>query len=81
MCGFLLKKGKTFIMAHEDDRLNSENVNITPYNLEQHGYSVTSLQSNYFSIFLSYKIERPVFDIDTTDIEIALNSIIFFYLT
>ncbi len=75
MCGFLLKKGKTFIMAHEDDRLNSENVNITPYNLEQHGYSVTSLQSNYFSIFLSYKIERPVFDIDTTDIEIALNSI------
>ncbi len=75
MAGFLLKKGKTFIMAHEDDRSNSENVNITFYNLEQHGYKIASLQSYYFSIFLSYKIERPVFNIDTTDIEIALNSI------
>ena len=75
MAGFLLKKGKTFIMAHEDDRSNSENVNITLYNLEQHGYKIASLQSYYFSIFLSYKIERPVFNIDTADIEIALNSI------
>lgn len=75
MAGFLLKKGQTFIMAHEDGRPNSENINITFYNLEQHGYKVASLQSYYFSIFLSYKIERPVFNIDTTDIEIALNSI------
>jgi len=75
MASFLLKKGKTFIMAHEDDRSNSENVNITLYNLEQYGYKIASLQSYYFSIFLSYKIERPVFNIDTTDIEIALNSI------
>jgi hypothetical protein len=75
MAGFLLKKGKTFIMAHEDDRSNSENVNITFYNLEQHGYKIASLQSYYFSIFLSYKIERLVFNIDTSDIEFALNSI------
>jgi hypothetical protein len=75
MAGFLLKKGKIFIMAHEDDRSNSENENITFYNLEQYGYKVASLQSYYFSIFLSYKIERPAFNIDTTDIEIALNSI------
>lgn len=75
MAGFLLKKGKTLIMAHEDDRSNAENINITPYNLEQHGYKIASLQSYYFSVFLSYKIERPVFDLDTTDIEIALNSI------
>lgn len=75
MAGFLLKKGKTFIMAHEDDRSNTENINITLYNLEQNGYSIASLQSYYFSIFLSYKIEHPVFNIDTTDIAIALNSI------
>ncbi|MFT6906329.1 MAG: hypothetical protein ACJAS1_002995 [Oleiphilaceae bacterium] len=75
MVGFLLKKGKTIIMAHEDDRSNAENVNITLYNLEQSGYSVASLQCYYFSIFLSYKIERPSYYIDTSDIEIALNSI------
>lgn len=75
MAGFLLKKGKTFIMAHEDDRSNLENINITLYDLEQYGYKIVSLQSYYFSIFLSYKIDRPVFNFDTTDIEIALNSI------
>ncbi len=75
MAGFLLKKGKTIIMAHEDDRPNEENINITLYNLEQSGYKVFSLQGYYFSIFLSYKIERPAFYIDTSDIEIALNSI------
>jgi hypothetical protein len=75
MAGFLLKKGKTIIMAHEDDRSNEENINITFYNLEQSGYKVSSLQGYYFSIFLSYKIERPAFYIDTSDVEIALNSI------
>lgn len=75
VAGFLLKKGRTIIMAHEDDRSNTEDINITFYNLEQSGYKVASLQSCYFSIFLSFKIERPAFYIDTTDIEIALNSI------
>lgn len=75
MAGFLLKKGKTLILSHENDRSNNENINITFYNLEQYGYEIASLQGFYFSIFLTYKIERPVFDIDTTDIEIALNSI------
>lgn len=75
MAGFLLKKGKTLIMAHEDDRPNTENINITLYELEHFGYKVASLQSTYFSIFLSYKIERPIFDGDETDTEIALNAI------
>jgi len=75
MASFLLKKGKILILAHEDDRSNTENINITLYDLDQHGYKITSLQGYYFSIFLAYKIERPVIDIDTTDIEISLNSI------
>jgi len=75
MDSFLLKKGKTFIMAHEDDRPNAENINITLYNLEQNGYKIASLQSYYFSIFLSFKIERPASNVDTTDIEISLNAI------
>jgi hypothetical protein len=75
MAGFLLKKGKTLIMAHECDRPNIEDINITLYDLERHGYKVASLQSDYFSIFLKYKIERPVFKGDETDIELSLNAI------
>lgn len=75
MAGFLLKKGKTLILAHEDDRPNTEDINITFYALERFGYKVASLQSNYFGIFLTYKIERPVLGGDNTDIEIALNSV------
>ena len=75
MAGFLLKKGNTLIMAHEDDRPNTEDINITLYDLEQCGYKITSLQSTYFSIFLTYKIERPVYKGDETDIEISLNAI------
>ena len=75
MASFLLKKGRTLIMAHEDDRPNSEDINITQYDLEQCGYKVASLQSMYFSIFLAYKIERPVFKWDNADIEISLNAI------
>lgn len=75
MTGFLLKRGNTLIMAHEDDRPNTEDINITLYELEQFGYRVASLQSTYFSIFLTYKIERPVFKGDEIDGEIALNAI------
>ena len=75
MAGFLVKKGRTLIMAHEDDRPNTEDVNITLYELEQFGYKVASLQSNYFGIFLTYKIERPVLGGDKTDIEIGLNAV------
>lgn len=56
MAGFLLKKGKTLIMSHEDDRPNNEDINITLYELEQFGNKVKSLQSMYFGVFLTYKI-------------------------
>lgn len=75
MAGFLLKKDTILIMAHEDDRSNTENANITLYDLEQHGYKVASLQSSYFDIFLKYKIERPVFKGDEIDVQISLNAI------
>jgi hypothetical protein len=75
MASFLLKNGKTLIMAHEDYRPNSEDINITTYHLNQCGYKVASLQSMYFSIFLAYKIELPVFKGDDADVEISLNAI------
>lgn len=75
MGNFILKKGRTLILAHEDDRSNSDNVNITFYPLEEFGYKVASLQSNYFGIFLSFKIERPFFKGFEADTELALNAI------
>lgn len=72
---FILKSGKTLIVAHEDDRDNSENINITFYPLENFGYKVASLQGTYFSIFLAFKIERPSFKGFQIDTELSLNAI------
>ena len=72
---FILKNEKTLIVAHEDDRDNSENINITPFPLEDFGYKVVSLQECYFSIFLAFKIERPSFKGFQIDTELALNAI------
>lgn len=72
---FILKTGKTLIVAHEGDRSNSENINITFYPLEDFGYKVASLQELYFSIFLAFKIERPSFRGFQVDTELTLNTI------
>ncbi|MNF57767.1 hypothetical protein D3C76_529890 [compost metagenome] len=75
VCNFVLKHGKTLIVAHEEDRDNSENINVTPYPLEEFGYRVASVQENHFSIFLGFKIERPSLKGFQVDTELALNSI------
>lgn len=75
MVNLFLKHGNTIILGHEDDRPNSEDINITMYPFEKFGYKITSLQSNYFGIYLSYKIERPVFSAFKEDSEMALNAI------
>ena len=43
--------------------------------MEDFGYKVASLQEHYFGIFLSYKIECPVFGAFSIDSEMALNAI------
>ncbi len=70
-----LKHGATIIMGHEDDRPNEEDVNIVGYPFEEFGYRVVSLQSTYSDIFLSYKIERPVFPGFEIDTEMSLNAV------
>jgi len=75
MANLFLKHGNTLILGHEDDRSNDEDVNITIYPLEDFGYKIASLQSDYFGIFLSYKIERPVLRAYEDDEEMALNAI------
>ncbi|XPF96318.1 hypothetical protein ACM9HF_10010 [Colwellia sp. RE-S-Sl-9] len=70
-----LKHGNKVIMGHEDDRSNKENINIKGYPFEDFGMDVFSLQSVYFDVFLSYKIERPVFKGFESDTELSLNAI------
>lgn len=75
LSGFIVKKGRTLIIGHEDDRSNDENVNITFYPLENFGHNLVSLQGQYFSIYLAYKIERPAFNLLEADTELSLNAI------
>lgn len=70
-----LKHGNKVIMGHEDDRPNEENINMQGYPFEDFGMSVYSIQSVYFDVLLSYKIERPVFKGFESDTELSLNSI------
>lgn len=60
------------IQGHEDDRSNSENISMLPYGFEKAGYSLRSLQSWLYGVFLSFKMERPIFLPDDTDTKFSL---------
>tara|TARA_B110000240_G_C13420648_1_gene419317 strand:- start:94 stop:1185 length:1092 start_codon:yes stop_codon:yes gene_type:complete len=70
-----IKNDRTILMEHEDDRDNSENVNLISYPFEQSNYAVKSIQGIYYGVFLSYKIEREVIKGFESDIDFSLNSI------
>ncbi len=74
--GTLCVKDKNrIILPHEDDAPNDENYNITLFDFERLGFDVFSIQETYFNLFLSYKIERAVFEGFEDDTDISLNSI------
>ena len=73
-----LKHGRIIIQGHEDDRPNSEDVNLIGWAFENYGYSCRSLAEYLQGPLLTYKIERPVLDhddSDTEDTEISLNAV------
>jgi hypothetical protein len=70
-----LKFGNQVITGHEDDVPNMENVNMLGYPFEEWGYEYLSMQSHYYDLFLSYKIEREVTKDEQSDIEISLLSV------
>lgn len=72
--GFI-KNNKTILVEHEDDRDNSEDINLIGYPFEESGYKVRSIQGIYYGVFLSYKIEREVFKGFESDTNFSLNSI------
>lgn len=69
-----LKNRNRVIMGHEDDRSDEANVNGLGYPFES-GYEVSSLRATYFGVFLSFKIERPLYKGFEVDTEMALNAI------
>ena len=70
-----IKHNRIIIQGHEDDRLNTEDINISCMPFETYGYTCRSLVSYLQGPLLSYKIERPVFDPHDIDTKMALNSV------
>jgi hypothetical protein len=75
LCNGFVKHGNLILAGHEDDRDNSEDIDVTGYPFEQNGYVCKSLQSMLFDLFLSYKIEREVRRGFESDTLFALNAI------
>src|SRR5690606_26236048 len=63
------------IQSHEDDRPESEDVNLVGYDFEKFGYTNRSVPGWLYGWFLSYKIECPVFPENDSDIRFSLNAI------
>jgi hypothetical protein len=72
--GAFLKSGSRVLLGHEDDRPNEENINLSPYPFERYGYDVLSIQSTNYSLFLNFKIERPVYDPQEDDASFSINA-------
>lgn len=70
-----LKHGTFVIMGHEEDRSDEEDVNMAGDPFEEFSYRIRSLQSTYFGLFLSYKIERAVYPEFERDTEMALRAV------
>ena len=75
LCNAFLKAGRLIIQGHEDDRDNTEDVNMVGYPFEEYGYVCKSFQSMYNDLFLHYKIECGVYPGFELDMTFSLNAI------
>jgi hypothetical protein len=75
LCNSFVKSKRVIIQGHEDDRENTEDVNMVGYPFEAYGYTCKSLQSMYSDLFLHYKIERGVYPGFESDTFFSLNAI------
>lgn len=74
LVNLVIKQGNTVILGHEDDRPNTENHNLHLHDYVALGLQLRSLQSMYFSTFLSYKPEWMLMEESDDDLEIALRA-------
>lgn len=75
LCHIFIQHKDIILQSHEDDRDNSENINITGYNFEKYNLKCKSIQDSIYGLFLTYKIERPVFKGFEEDTYFSLNSV------
>ncbi|KTE90016.1 hypothetical protein AT727_08800 [Desulfitobacterium hafniense] len=68
-----LQHNNIVIMSHEDDREDSENINLIGYPFENYGFKIISLKQYYYISFLEYKIESRA--VDKSDLLFCLNTI------
>lgn len=76
--GSVYLKAKNKVICQDpdaDDLSNEENVNTALWPIEQNGYECISLQSMYYNLFLSYKIERAILPGFENDTKFSLNTI------
>jgi hypothetical protein len=74
LMNLVIKQRDTVILGHEDDRPNAENFNLHLHDYTALGLQLKSLQSMYFSVFLSYKPEWMLMKESDDDLEIALRA-------
>ena len=70
-----LKHKNIILQGHEPDRAPEEDLNMSGYPFEDNGYICRSISDDLMGVFLSYKIERPVFPGFEVDTEFALNAV------
>lgn len=68
-----IKQGKQIIAAHPSDYMDDENVNMSGYPFEDHGFTFASINEESFMPFLSYKIESIL--PDEEDISFSFNAL------
>lgn len=66
-----IKYRKTIIAGYED----GEDINVSGYAFEKNGYVCKNVESLYYELFLSYKIEREVYKGFEADTTFAINAI------
>lgn len=72
----LVKMGKFIIQGDEDDIAFPEDINTCGYPFPEHGYVCRSVPGYLFDLFMSYKLERPVFKGFESDTEFSLNAVV-----
>ena len=74
LVNLVIKQGDMVILGHEDDRPNTENHNLHLHDYMALGLRLKSIQTMYFSAFLSYKPEWMLMEKSDGDLEIALRA-------
>ncbi|MFY3742480.1 hypothetical protein ACOQFB_01125 [Anaeromyxobacter sp. Red801] len=69
-----IKHRRIILRAHEDDRDDSEDVDLSLFEFATLGFTVRSVPAMLYGPFLSYKIERPVLK-GELDIHFSLNAL------